>query len=145
MGYYTRYLYAVKYYSSTEQSWNECPNLAPVHEAGIAPAGGLLRFDLETMTSRFFSLGKSTYGTEPMFAPRVGLPPVPYDDIRPGHGWEHEADGYVLNYATDEPTLHSVCNVLDARTFGLVTKIEMPSRVPHGTHGTWVRGEDLGA
>ncbi len=43
---------------------------------------------------------------------------------------------YVYNYATDKTALW----ILDAKDFSKepIAKIQLPFRVPHGFHGTWV-------
>ena len=66
---------------------------------------------------------------------------MPYERIRPGAGWEHETSGYVVNFVSDDVALQSTCNVLDARTLQVVSRIKMPSRVPHGFHAWWVKNE----
>jgi len=108
----------------------------PRHEDG----GATLRFDAlvkynnETGHYQRWNYGKGVYGSEAVFAPRVGATRL--DD---------EDDGYVINIVTDSNDWTSWCLIFDAKDIepGPIARIKLPNRVPGGFHGMWARGEEL--
>jgi carotenoid cleavage dioxygenase len=72
-------------------------------------------------------------GSEAAFAPRVG--------------GKDEDDGYVVVFVTAADRSRSEVQILNAKTFedGPVARVLLPTRVPAGFHGTWVRGDRMAA
>ena len=70
-------------------------------------------------------LAHGRYGSEPVFAPRIGA--------------TVEDDGYLLSFITDENTQTAECIVIDAQHFaeGPVCRIALPHKLSSGTHSWW--------
>ncbi len=92
---------------------------------------GLMKYDVDSGSSRTHWFGDGRWGSEAPFAPRPGA--------------LEEDDGYLVSYVYDEREGHSEVDVLDARDVeaGPLCRIKMPVRVPLGFHATWIPGERL--
>lgn len=89
--------------------------------------GGLVHFDAETNKRDEYHYGAGVYGSEPVFAPRIGA--------------KHETDGYVMNFVSDhneggrtELHIFDPENVSD----GPIARAEIPQRIPVGFHACWM-------
>ncbi|KAH7282427.1 hypothetical protein KP509_35G030100 [Ceratopteris richardii] len=80
-----------------------------------------------------FMFPSNCFGGEPMFVPRCQNPEA------------EEDDGYVLTFMYNESTGRSELLVLDARSPSLqmIASIKIPTRVPYGFHGTFIRESEL--
>jgi carotenoid cleavage dioxygenase-like enzyme len=106
-----------------------------LHEGGhTLRFTGLVKYNNDTGSREEWSYGPGVFGSEAVFAPRVGA-----DRSGP------EDDGYVITLVTDSTTWQSDCLVFDATDIesGPVCRVRMPHRVPSGFHATWARGEDI--
>lgn len=106
-----------------------------LHEGGhTLRFTGLVKYDNETSKRWEWDYGSGVFGSEAVFAPKVG---ATRDSV--------EDDGYVITLATDTKDWSSWSLVFDAQNIehGPITRVRMPQRVPFGFHATWVRGEDL--
>ncbi|KAJ3697815.1 hypothetical protein LUZ61_001520 [Rhynchospora tenuis] len=107
---------------------------------------GIIKFDLEAglespkdklelgeYVMGLFDLGPGRYGSETIFVPR-----------HPGLTGD-EDDGYLIFFVHDENTGKSEVNVVDARTMSAepVAVVELPARVPYGSHAFFVTEEQL--
>lgn len=89
---------------------------------------GLVKYELGTGRAQQHRFAPGVYGSEPVFAPRVGA--------------ADEDDGYVISFVTDSATGCSEALVLASRDFAAapLARIALPQRVPAGFHGTWAPG-----
>ncbi|GAA0168208.1 hypothetical protein Leryth_027440 [Lithospermum erythrorhizon] len=93
---------------------------------------GFAKVDLFSGEVQKFIYGENKYGGEPFFVPR--------EDANS----EDEDDGYILAFVHDEKTEKSELQIVDAKsTLNLEAKVELPSRVPYGFHGTFISSNDL--
>lgn len=85
-----------------------------------------IKYDLDTNNSLTHELGEGRQGSEAVFVPDL-------DGVAEDDGW---LLSYVYNVASDK----SEVLILDARAVesGPVAQIQLPVRVPHGFHGSWV-------
>lgn len=93
---------------------------------------GLAKYDISNGTkSETYMFGKSRYGNEPAFAPRINA--------------KSEDDGYILSFVYDEIEDQSELIIMDAQHFSLgpIARVKIPQRVPMGAHATWVPGEKM--
>jgi len=92
---------------------------------------GLVKYDLESGSGAAHRFGEGRFGSEAPFAPRVGS--------------SAEDDGYVVSFVHDENVGRSEVVILDAQDIAAppIGRVLLPSRVPLGFHGTWIRGEQL--
>lgn len=92
---------------------------------------GLRKYDLQTGAAQSYCYAPGVFGSEAAFAPRIGA--------------KDEDDGYVVVFVTDENSMRSEAQILDAKNFsdGPVARVLLPTRVPAGFHGTWVRGDQM--
>jgi carotenoid cleavage dioxygenase len=108
----------------------------PLHEDGGATLrfNGLVKYNNDSGQSQRWNYGEGVYGSEAVFAPRLGA--TRNDD---------EDDGYVINLITDGNDWSSWCLIFNARdiTTGPIARIRLPHRVPVGFHAMWARGEEL--
>jgi len=49
-----------------------------------------------------------------------------------------EDDGVLMGFVYDRPDDKSELCILDAPTMEPIAKVHLPTRVPHGFHGSWV-------
>ena len=117
-------------YATRPTRWSYHVAMAPTE---LQRFKGLIKYDLTTGAARTWDYAPSQFGSEPVFAPRIGA--------------TEEDDGYVIAFVTDEETGKSEVQVIDARDMeaGPVARVLLPARVPAGFHGTWARGDQLGA
>lgn len=94
--------------------------------AGGAYASAIVKVDLKTGGSTSFSDDAHVFG-EPLFISRPQ-----------GDG---EDDGVLLTVGSAQDAESSVLAVIDARTMALVASAEIPSSIPLGFHGSFVRKE----
>ncbi|WP_211365580.1 carotenoid oxygenase family protein [Polyangium fumosum] len=94
---------------------------------------GVIKYDYEAGTSTAFSYPAGRFGSEVVFAPRVGS--------------KGEDDGYLVTFVVDEASGESEAYVLDAKdvTRAPLARVKLPQRVPTGYHAWWVPGSDLPA
>lgn len=94
---------------------------------------GIYKYDLGTGACETYKYAKGVFGSEPVFAQRVG--------------GKAEDDGYVLSFTTNENTGHSEVEVLNAKDIaaGPLARVVLPVRVPAGFHATWAPGEGIAA
>ena len=95
-------------------------------ETREAYASAIIKADLETGRSTSFTDGTHIFG-EPLFVSRPG--------------GEAEDDGVLLTVGAAQNADSSALAVIDARTMTLVAKAEVPSSIPLGFHGSFVRKE----
>jgi beta,beta-carotene 9',10'-dioxygenase len=90
----------------------------------------IIKLDLDTEKSRTFGDGDRVYG-EPVFVARPGA--------------ADEDDGVLLSVGASQRAETSVLAVIDARTMELLASAEVPSAIPLGFHGSFVRAADSAA
>jgi carotenoid cleavage dioxygenase-like enzyme len=95
------------------------------HAGGTYPSA-IVKVDLETGGSKTFGDGMHVFG-EPLFVSRPQ-----------GNG---EDDGVLLTVGSSQNTESSILAVIDARTMALVASAEVPSSIPLGFHGSFLRRE----
>lgn len=95
--------------------------------SGAWDPGATLKHDVVAGTSERFDHGPGRGAGEPVFVSRSSA--------------EAEDDGWILTVVHDASTNRSDLVILDAQDFaaGEVAKIQLPTRIPHGFHGNWVR------
>jgi len=92
---------------------------------------GLIKYDLETGSSEYYSEGEHyTYSEAPFAAADKA---------------ESEDHGYLISFVRNETDEQSEVHIFDARDIkvGPVCKLILPCRVPEGFHATWARGDLL--
>lgn len=89
-------------------------------------ASTLVKVDVETGQETSFSDAKHIFG-EPLFVARTG--------------GTSEDDGALLTVGSAKDAESSVLIVIDARTMSLVASAEVPSSIPLGFHGSFVRNQ----
>src|SRR6185436_7505746 len=94
---------------------------------------GIYKYDLGTGACQTYKYAKGVFGSEPVFAQRIG--------------GKAEDDGFVLSFTTNENTGYSEVEVLNARDIaaGPLARVQLPVRVPAGFHATWAPGADIAA
>jgi beta,beta-carotene 9',10'-dioxygenase len=90
-------------------------------------ASSVVKVDVRTGASSAFSDGDRIYG-EPVFV------------ARPGGG--DEDDGVLLSVGTSEREETSALAIIDAKTMELLASAEVPSAIPLGFHGSFIRKPD---
>ncbi|GAB2215058.1 hypothetical protein Droror1_Dr00019432 [Drosera rotundifolia] len=118
LGQKTRYVYM-----AIAEPWPKCSGIAKV--------------DLVTGHVIKFWYGEGRYGGEPCFVP-----------ARDQNGTEpngREDEGWVLEFVRDELRERSELVILRASDMKQVACVRIPTRVPYGFHGTFVRADELGA
>ena len=92
---------------------------------------GIIKYDLQSGKSQTHEFGRSRYGGEAVFAPRVN-----------GSG---EDKGWVITFVYDSNEDTSELVIADAQdiTSEPVARVLIPQRVPYGFHGDWVSEEKL--
>ncbi len=88
---------------------------------------GFVKHDLDAGTSETVVLAEGRFGSEPVFAPRLGA--------------RAEDDGYLISFIIDENRGTSECIVIDATQFaaGPVCRIALPHKLSSGTHSCWAQ------
>jgi beta,beta-carotene 9',10'-dioxygenase len=94
------------------------------HQAGGAYTSAIVKVDLETGRSTSFSEPALIFG-EPLFVAR------PQGDS--------EDDGVLLSVGSAKSSETSLLAVLDAKTLALLASAEVPSSIPLGFHGSFLR------
>jgi len=102
-------------------------------EPGMFLFSGLCKHDLRSKTRQDVSFGAGIYGSEAPFAPRSGS--------------GSEDDGYIVSFITDLNRDCSACWVYAAQDLGAgpLAKVQLPARIPSGTHACWAAAAELGA
>ena len=115
-------------YTGRPTRWSYHVAMAPTE---LQRFKGLIKYDLGSGAATTWDYAPSQFGSEPVFAPRVGA--------------TSEDDGYVIAFVTDAETGKSEVQVIDARDMaaGPVARVLLPVRVPAGFHGTWARGDQF--
>lgn len=93
-------------------------------------ASGIQKFDYQRMAEvGAYRLPAGKFMGQPVFAPSAGA--------------AAEDDGYLVAYVTD--TVQSEVYVWDARdvSVGPLARVQLPQRVPGGSHAYWGRGDDI--
>lgn len=91
---------------------------------------GFAKVDLLTGEVKKHIYGDHRYGGEPYFLP---------SELNS----EREDDGYILAFVHDENTCKSELQIVNAMNLQLEASIKLPSRVPYGFHGTFIKAQDL--
>jgi carotenoid cleavage dioxygenase-like enzyme len=94
------------------------------HQAGGAYTSAIVKVDVETGASTSFSDDRLIFG-EPLFVSRPQ-----------GDG---EDDGALLSVGSAKNSETSLLAVIDARTMALLASAEVPSSIPLGFHGSFMR------
>lgn len=94
---------------------------------------GVVKYDYEAGTSAAHSYPAGRFGSEVVFAPRVGA--------------SGEDDGYLVSFVACEATGESEVYVLDAKdvTRAPLARVKLPQRVPTGYHAWWIPAEQIPA
>ncbi len=106
-----------------------------LHEGGhTLRFTGLVKYNNDTGERTQWSYGAGVFGSEAVFAPKVGADRSSQED-----------DGYVITMVTDSNTWKSDALVFDATDIeqGPIARVHLPHRVPYGFHAAWAAGEDL--
>ena len=96
------------------------------YQSSGAYTSAIVKVDVESGAAKSFSFDSHLFG-EPLFVSRPQ-----------GDG---EDDGVLLTVGSAQNTEASVLAVIDARTMDLVASAEVPSSIPLGFHGSFVRKE----
>lgn len=92
---------------------------------------GFAKVDLSNGEVKKYFYGDEMYGGEPLFLNREP------------NNYAIEDDGYVLAFVHNERNLESELRIVNAVSLEVEAVIKLPSRVPYGFHGTFVRAKDL--
>ncbi|KAF5204175.1 9-cis-epoxycarotenoid dioxygenase [Thalictrum thalictroides] len=93
---------------------------------------GIAKVDLSTGDVEKFIYGEGRYGGEPYFVPN----PTEAEA-------EAEDGGYILAFMHDEKKSKSELLIINSINMQLEASVKLPSRVPYGFHGTFIKSEDL--
>ncbi len=90
---------------------------------------GLLKFDMDSGESQYYSEGEGYTYSEAPFAPASNA--------------TAEDHGYVVSMVRSANAERSEVHIFDARNIpdGPVCKLVLPCRIPEGFHATWARGD----
>ena len=93
---------------------------------------GLIKFDLETGSSEYYTEGDHFTYSESPFAPADNA--------------ASEDHGYLISFVRNKQVDRSEVHIFDAQALqtGPICKLILPCRVPEGFHATWARGDLLG-
>ena len=109
----------------------------PLEETGSGAAGAILKIDTrDPARNEGYAFEPYEFVGEPCFVPKVGA-----DVADP----EQEDKGYVIVYVLNGIDLTTDLVILDvegqgALEKGPVTRVRLPTFIPHGLHGTFVEG-----
>lgn len=94
---------------------------------------GLIKYDMDTGESQYYSEGESYTYSESPFAPADNA--------------TSEDHGYVISFVQDNRKEGSEVHIFDGRDIekGPVCRLTLPCRIPEGFHATWARGDLLHA
>lgn len=94
---------------------------------------GLRKYDLELGRTEEHRYGPGRFGGEGVFVPRANA--------------KAEDDGWLLNYVFDKAENRSELVIVDAIALRdpPLARVQLPTRVPYGFHGTWVSARQFGA
>lgn len=95
-------------------------------------ACGFAKVDVSSGEIKKYIYGDQRYGGEPYFL-----------GTEMGFDSEREDDGFVMVFVHDEKKWRSELQIVNAIDLKLEACVELPSRVPYGFHGTFVRANDL--
>ena len=97
-------------------------------ECGALAGPALLRHDLDARRTETHAFGPGKETGEAVFVPRTADAP--------------EGDGWLLSLVYDRTTDRSELAVIDTADFTgePVATVQLPTRVPHGFHATWITG-----
>jgi carotenoid cleavage dioxygenase-like enzyme len=95
-------------------------------QAGGAYASAIVKTDLTTGGTTSFGNDTHIFG-EPLFVARPGS--------------DGEDDGVLLTVGAAKDAASSILAIIDARTMALVASAEVPSSIPLGFHGSFLRDE----
>ncbi len=100
---------------------------------GLDGSSGLVRYDLQNDRRAVWDPGEDWSAGEPVFVRASGA--------------RSDDEGWVLSIVSDLAGTRSCLAVLDGSSFGgdPVALVDLPFRIPHGCHGTWVPREELAA
>lgn len=89
--------------------------------------GATIKYDFDAGTSEAHDHGDGRLGSEPVFVSR--------------QGGSNEDDGWIMTIVYDRSTDRSDMVILDAADIAgpEVARIELPTRIPFGFHGNWIR------
>lgn len=90
-------------------------------------ASSVVKVDVRTGAPKAFSDGERVYG-EPVFVARPG--------------GTDEDDGVLLSVGSSQRTETSALAIIDAKTMDLLASAEVPSAIPLGFHGSFIRSPD---
>lgn len=102
-------------------SWNKFDN-----NPGF---NALIQYDVKNNSKKIYDFGKHAEIGEAVFAPKANS--------------QSEEDGYIILFVYDSTINKSELVILDGKNFTdkPLACIQMPRRVPHGLHGSWMYGE----
>lgn len=85
-----------------------------------------MQYDVKNNRTQVHDFGNFAEIGEAVFASKVGR--------------QSEEDGYLLLYVYDNKMNQSELVILDAENFARapLARIQMPRRIPHGLHGSWM-------
>jgi carotenoid cleavage dioxygenase-like enzyme len=97
-------------------------------ETGALAGPALLRHDFDTRRTESHDFGPGRETGEAVFVPRTADAP--------------EGDGWLMSLVYDRTTDRSELAVIDTADFTgePVATVQLPTRVPHGFHATWITG-----
>jgi carotenoid cleavage dioxygenase len=103
----------------------------PGSEGGIGSPGVVVKYDLAKGTTAQHDFGPHAHPDEFVFAEASGR--------------ASEDEGWAMGYVYDDARDTSQLVILDASRVEAkpVATIELPRRVPHGFHGSWIRAREL--
>jgi carotenoid cleavage dioxygenase len=111
--------------------WVVAPRPGSDAKRWVDAAGVVVKYDLAKGTSSYHDFGAHAHPDEFVFAEA---------STRSG-----EDEGWVMGYVYDDTGNTSQLVILDAARIAdpPVATIELPRRVPHGFHGSWMRSHEL--
>jgi carotenoid cleavage dioxygenase len=91
----------------------------------------ILKFDASTGRAEPYALSPAESPSEPVFVPASAA--------------SGEDEGWLLSYVYDRTSDRSHLLVLDAHDWGAapLARVQLPTRVPYGFHGSWIGDDEL--